>query len=128
MELLQRLGRGNVVVSSKKTRNITVDDYNRLLEVINQLILGSATTYQSPVVTATKTLIADGETGEITTIFSGEFSSAITSIPRLIQVYTSTGILINGLDISYTLNGSVYDIVIGGDIDGHTNAIINVIF
>ena len=128
MEQLQKLGKSNAPPSPKQTRTVTIDDYNRLVDIINSLISGSATTYQSPVVTATKTLVADGGTDETTTIASSEFSDAITSAPKLIQVYTSAGVLITGLDISYTLNGAVYDVIIGGDIDGHTNAIINVIF
>lgn len=111
-------------------------DINQLQQVLdvymNKLInaiAGNINSGDSPIICASviKTLLAEGDNGTTTVILYSDFTPALEKLPRIVQIFNSTGIEIQGLEVTIIATEGGYNIIVGQDSDGHTNAVINVV-
>lgn len=126
MEKLQKLGVGNAPLPTQNNRLLVIDDYNRLVDKINELI---DVLFQTNYVSS-YTVNLSASVDEYT-ISGSLFSTPLTKVPILLRavMVDISGVVTDISDIiqGAVFNSGVYDIVITPLEDNYNNVTISIL-
>ena len=126
MEKLQKLGVGNAPLPTQNNRLLVIDDYNRLVDKINELI---DVLFQTNYVSS-YTINLSASVDEYT-ISGSLFSTPLTKVPILLRavMVDISGVVTDISDIiqGAVFNSGVYDIVITPLEDNYNNVTISIL-